>query len=73
MMCWGLKPSSLCTSITTKFRKDLKRMERRGFDRHEIESALNTLCEEKPLPASFRDHALIGNYKGCRECHIKPD
>ena len=59
--------------ISTKFRKDLKRMERRGFDRREMESALNTLCEGDPLPASFRDHALVGNYKGCRECHLKPD
>ncbi|MBN2833034.1 MAG: type II toxin-antitoxin system YafQ family toxin, partial [Campylobacterales bacterium] len=21
----------------------------------------------------YKDHLLIGNYKGCRECHVKPD
>ncbi|MBM0631527.1 type II toxin-antitoxin system YafQ family toxin, partial [Helicobacter pylori] len=21
----------------------------------------------------FKDHSLSGIYKGCRECHIKPD
>ena len=21
----------------------------------------------------YRDHALTGQYKGCRECHIQPD
>lgn len=25
------------------------------------------------LPEKYRDHALIGNWKGFRECHIKPD
>lgn len=26
-----------------------------------------------PLPAKNKDHALTGNYSGCRECHIQPD
>lgn len=25
------------------------------------------------LDAKYRDHALIGNWKSCRDCHIKPD
>ncbi len=25
------------------------------------------------LPPKNRDHALTGNYAGCRECHITPD
>ena len=28
---------------------------------------------EEPLPPKNRDHALVGNYIGCRECHIEPD
>ena len=28
---------------------------------------------DKELPAKNKDHALKGNYKGCRECHITPD
>ncbi|WP_278515161.1 type II toxin-antitoxin system YafQ family toxin [Succinivibrio dextrinosolvens] len=26
-----------------------------------------------PLPQSNKDHALNGNWKGFRECHIQPD
>ncbi|WP_281526757.1 type II toxin-antitoxin system YafQ family toxin, partial [Campylobacter avium] len=26
-----------------------------------------------PLEAKYKDHQLKGNYKGFRECHIKPD
>ena len=25
------------------------------------------------LPTKYRDHALTGNLKGIRDCHIKPD
>lgn len=34
---------------------------------------IDTLLAEKPLPERHRDHALTGNYKGFRECHIQPD
>ena len=25
------------------------------------------------LPLKYRDHALVGDYRGFRECHIEPD
>jgi mRNA interferase YafQ len=28
---------------------------------------------KKELTEKYRDHLLCGNYKGYRECHIKPD
>ncbi|MQT78311.1 type II toxin-antitoxin system YafQ family toxin [Pseudomonas helleri] len=28
---------------------------------------------DKPLPEKHRDHALTGNWKDHRDCHIKPD
>jgi mRNA interferase YafQ len=31
------------------------------------------LVEQVPLDERFRDHALIGDWKGFRECHIQPD
>lgn len=34
---------------------------------------ISTLVEQTPLDASHNDHALVGEYKGFRECHIKPD
>jgi addiction module toxin, relE/stbE family len=34
---------------------------------------LYLLLNNKPLPPKYKDHDLIGNYKGFRECHIKPD
>ena len=38
-------------------------------------AVVELLCEEKPLPSAYRDHALTNskNYKDMRECHIQPD
>ena len=31
------------------------------------------LANDIPLEAKYRDHALVGNWSGYRECHIAPD
>jgi len=31
------------------------------------------LTNGEVLDEKYKDHLLIGNYKGCRECHLKPD
>ena len=61
---------------SSDFKKDYRRI--RATPRHQdIDSLLETvatlLTEDKPLPAIFRDHALIGDWRGYRECHLKPD
>ncbi|MDO4777206.1 MAG: type II toxin-antitoxin system YafQ family toxin [Cardiobacteriaceae bacterium] len=34
---------------------------------------LHCLTKGLPLPERYRDHALTGDFKGLRDCHIKPD
>lgn len=34
---------------------------------------MDLLIHEKPLPHQYRDHALLENYKGIRELHLRPD
>ena len=58
---------------TSQFKKDLKRMKKRGLDLSLLKDTLYRLCNGDELPPSSRDHALTGNYAGFRECHIKPD
>lgn len=55
------------------FKKDYKRIKKRGYDIRLLEDVIGILAEGKPLPAKYKDHELISNYKGCRECHISPD
>ncbi len=58
---------------TSKFKKDLKTIQKRSLDTELLKAIIRKLCAEEPLPDSNRDHALTGNWVGCRECHIKPD
>lgn len=58
---------------TAKFQKDLRRIQKRGYDLSLLTVVLKLLADGKPLPEKNKDHNLGGNYKGCRECHITPD
>lgn len=58
---------------TTQFRKDFKRMVRRGKDDSKLEGVLRILADGGQLPPEKRDHALAGNYAGFHECHIEAD
>lgn len=58
---------------TSQFRKDLKRIRKRGYDLSKLDDVVNTLLQEKPLNEKHHDHALTGNYINFRECHIEPD
>ena len=58
---------------TSKFKKDYKRLVKQGKDMSLLKPAITTLQKQEPLPASYNDHALEGNMKGFRECHIKGD
>lgn len=58
---------------TKRFRKDLYRLEKSGFDLLKLESIIELLASGRKLPPTCRDHALTGVMKGSRECHIAPD
>lgn len=59
--------------LTTKFKKDYKLCKSRGLDMSLINGVIKMLAEMQPLSAEYKDHILVGNWKGFRECHIKPD
>ena len=58
---------------TTRFRKDLKLMVKRGLDPAQLSEVIKLLARGERLPEKYSDHALRGEYQGCRECHIQPD
>ncbi|MCL2123714.1 MAG: type II toxin-antitoxin system YafQ family toxin [Desulfovibrionaceae bacterium] len=63
----------LTLKTTSRFRKDYKLAKKRGLDLTLLEAVVDTLLAEKPLAPQHKDHALIGDYAGFRECHILPD
>ncbi|MBL7163794.1 MAG: type II toxin-antitoxin system YafQ family toxin [Anaerolineales bacterium] len=58
---------------TSQFKRDVKRMKKRGADFSTFKEIIRKLATGEKLEARYRDHLLIGQYKGSRECHIKPD
>ena len=63
----------LTIKYQTAFKKDYKRIKKRGYDTRLLKRTIELLAEGKGLPQEYRDHALSGDYSGCRECHIAPD
>ena len=63
----------LTLETTAQFRKDYKRVKKRGYDLKLLESVVDALLAGTPLDAKYRDHSLSGNFRQYRECHIQPD
>ncbi len=58
---------------SSAFKKDLKVCTKRGYQMVLLTGVVSTLRIPAVLPEKYRDHNLIGNYAGYRECHIEPD
>ncbi|MBR4518413.1 MAG: type II toxin-antitoxin system YafQ family toxin [Victivallales bacterium] len=59
--------------FTSHFKKDYKLAQKRGLDMSLLEKVIEMLADGQTLPDNLHDHPLVGNYQGCRECHIMPD
>ena len=61
---------------TSQFKRDYKR-ESKGRHRKTLEDDLRaviaSLAADEPLAERLCDHALSGEWIGCRDCHVKPD
>jgi len=55
------------------FRKDYRKLRSSGKDLSKLAAVIDALAAGETLAESYRDHTLIGNYLGCRECHVSPD
>lgn len=58
---------------TTQFKKDLKRYKHQPKLLAELKALLDLLINEQPIAEAYFPHPLVGNYKGCLECHIESD
>ena len=63
----------LTIKYETSFRKDFKRILKRGYNIQLLQDVIEILADGKTLPEKYKDHSLTGDYKDCRECHITPD
>ena len=56
-MKYEIKPSS-------RFKRDMKLVKKRGYDQRVIENVIRTLAAGEELDKKYRDHLLLGDYAG---------
>ena len=52
------------------FKKDYKRLKKRGLPLDMMEEAVSILAQTGSLPSEYSPHKLVGKYAGKWECHI---
>lgn len=65
-MKYEIKPSN-------RFKKDVRLSQKRGYDLSLLTEVIRHLANGETLDEKYKDHALAGEYKSFRECHITPD
>ena len=53
---------------TTRYRKELRKMLKRGKDIKKISAVVRMLAMGETLPPQYHDHALSGDLAGLRDC-----
>ena len=56
----------LTIKYETTFKKDFKRVVKRGYNIKLMETVIELLANEQPLPQKYKDHSLSGDYSDCR-------
>lgn len=59
--------------VTSRFKKDLKRIQNDPRRIANVEAVLKLLRDTGAVPKHYRPHMLTGDYAGCMECHIEND
>jgi mRNA interferase YafQ len=58
---------------TSRFKKDYRLARKRGYDSSLMREVVTKLANDEPLPEKNRDHVLVGDWIGFRECHVQND
>ncbi|MCF6806838.1 type II toxin-antitoxin system YafQ family toxin [Thiotrichales bacterium 19S9-12] len=66
-------PKKLVIKQSKAFKKSYKKYKNDADFLEELLFVLEKLQNRDVLPAKYCDHELKGNFKGVRECHIRPD
>ena len=63
----------LRVKTTKQFEKDFKLMVKQGRDLEKLKTIMRKLINQEHLDMKYKDHKLISNLEGHRECHIEPN
>lgn len=63
----------LQVKFSNRFKNDLKLAKKQNKNIDKLFFIIEKLANLEKLDDKYRDHSLVGEYKGFRECHIEPD
>ncbi|EAI7060433.1 type II toxin-antitoxin system mRNA interferase toxin, RelE/StbE family [Campylobacter coli] len=58
-------------NLLRSFKKDYEKVKKQSWDLNIIDDVIQCLMNLDVLPTRLKDHALKGEFKDFRECHIK--
>ena len=58
---------------SSQFKRDIRKVQHRGYNIDALKTVIRLLLQEEILPAIYKDHPLRNNWKSFRELHIEPD
>ena len=58
---------------TSRFKKEYKLAKKRGRDISLLRTVIDILAKGETLPEKYKDHPLVSNLIGYRECQIQGD
>ncbi len=58
---------------TSRFKKEYKLLMKQNKEIAKLDDVITLLAHGKELDKKYKDHPLIGDFIGFRECHIEPD
>ncbi len=61
------------TRESSKFSRDVRRMQKRGKDMRKLYEIVEKLAMGEKLEKRYKPHPLIGNWRPFWDCHIEPD
>ncbi len=56
---------------SARFKRQIKALLKKHYSESKLKDVLCLLANGRPLPQKYKDHSLVGNWSGFRECHIE--
>ena len=74
-MNFKFEKSKYNIEITSRFKKDYKKIRKQNKDINKLIEVLEVLANGEELDPKYKNHKLVDdkNFKNCNECHITPD
>ena len=74
-MNFKVEKSKYNIEITSRFKKDYKKIRKQNKDINKLIEVLEVLANGEELDPKYKNHKLVDdkNFKNCNECHITPD